>query len=85
METGFPVSDHKNYQKKMGKSVVHQNRKANGTDTMSYLGTRFLPKTAHPQHVQQKIPVNVIISFFYVQFAWHTWFLMTLNKELLSM
>ena len=59
-----PLSQTMRTTKKGSGSTVHQNKKAYVRDTMSYLSTPFLPKTAPPQQVQQKSPMRVIISFF---------------------
>jgi hypothetical protein len=35
----------------------------------AYQTTPSLPQTSSPQHIQQKIPINVIISLFNIQLA----------------
>jgi hypothetical protein len=59
----LPVSSHMNYKKKKPVGATFTNTEKR-TKEMGYPSTSFPPKTAPPQHAQQKTAINMIISFF---------------------
>jgi hypothetical protein len=55
------------------RSAVHQDKKAHQSDAMCYPKTPFLPKSTSSQHIQQEIPVHMIISLLNIQLAKQPW------------
>jgi hypothetical protein len=53
-------------------SDVYQNQEIHQGYVMNYPKAQFLPKTMPPQHIQQKVSINMIIRFFKIHFANNT-------------